>query len=340
MKKLNPSVFSALILAVIAVLAIGVHIAVGGTAMPLVDVFSTLFGFPPDGRTALMIYEFRLPRTVAAITAGVGFGVAGALTQNVARNPLASPDILGVTNGASAGAVAAMAAVAQLSWLPAGFGQWGTPVFAVAGGVLVTVIVFAVVWRSNLESNRLVLVGIGMSGLCAALTSWMLTLGEVVNAQQALTWMAGTINGLSWRDLAVAPIVIAICVLIALVLRPQREILAMDADTARGLGSDVARDRLVLLGLATIMAVAATVVAGPLAFVALASGHAARILSRSIVPPVIHSALLGMIFVLAADLLAARTFSVALPAGVATAVIGAPYLMFLVVQQARTKNIK
>ncbi|WP_313814794.1 iron ABC transporter permease [Glutamicibacter sp.] len=340
MRKLRPAFFSGVVLLAVALLAIGVHVAVGGTAIELGSVFQTLIGFPPDQRTALMIYEFRLPRTVAAITAGVGFGVAGALTQNVARNPLASPDILGVTNGAAAGAVAAMAAIAQLPGLPDGFSRWGMPVFAGAGGFLVTAIVFAVVWRSNLESNRLVLVGIGMSGLCAAITAWMLTLGEVVNAQQALTWMAGTVNGTSWQDLMLAPIAILICVLAAGLLKAQREVLALDADTARGLGSELGRDRLVLLVLATIMAVAATVVAGPLAFVALASGHAARILSRSIIPPVVHSALIGVIFVLLADLLAARLFSVALPAGVATAVIGAPYLMFLVVRQARARSTR
>lgn len=335
--KHRHSFITALTLAAVALVSLIVHISVGGTPIAPGDVFTTLLGQAPDQRTALTIWEFRLPRSAAAVCAGIGLGVAGALTQTVARNPLASPDILGITNGAAAGAVALMAFTSQVSGLPAGLSVYGLPIAATLGGLLAAGAVFALVWHTSLESSRLVLVGMGISGLCAALTSWMLTLGEVTNAQQALTWMAGTVNGASWEDLGGMPMVILGMALLGALMRNQREVLALDSDTARGLGVHLSRDRLIVLGIATILAIAATVIAGPLAFVALASGHAARMLARTTIPPVLHSALVGAIFVLLADLIAARTFSVVLPAGVATAVIGAPYLIYLVLNRSRVR---
>ncbi|PRB72624.1 iron ABC transporter permease [Arthrobacter sp. MYb213] len=330
---------AALSLLLVLLAALCLHISIGGTPIALGDVVSSLVGMAPDERTALAIIEFRLPRSVAAILAGMGFGVAGALTQTVARNPLASPDILGVTNGAALGAVAVLALTSQVQGLPMFLHDYGLEIAAALGGILVSALVFSLVWRSSLESNRLILVGLGMSGLCAALTSWMLTLGEVHNAQQALTWMAGTVNGISWADLRVAPILIVLGIAAAAGLRNQREVLALDSDTARALGMNLGRERIIVLGLATALAIAATIIAGPLAFVALASGHASRLIARTTIPPVAHSALVGAIFVLLADLAAARLFEVVLPAGVATAVIGAPYLIFLVLRQSRVRSV-
>ena len=332
------AVATGLILLAVALAAFCLHLAIGGAPIALGDVVATLFGAAPDPRTELTIIEFRLPRSVAAVLAGAGFGVAGALTQNVARNPLASPDILGVTNGAALGAVAVLALSVHAGGRSELLVHYGLPITATLGGLLVSALVFALVWHSSLESNRLVLVGLGFSGLCAALTSWMLTLGEIYNAQQALTWLAGTINAISWADLAFAPVVIVLGLAAAALLRNQREVLALDSDTSRALGMNLGRDRVLMLGIASLLAIAATVIAGPLAFVALASGHAARLVARGTIPPVPHAALIGAIFVLLADLVAARAFPVILPAGVATAVIGAPYLIFLVIRQSKVRQ--
>ena len=329
---------TALGLLAVALGALCLHLAIGGTPIPIRDVIASLLGAAPDPRTELAVLEFRLPRTAAAVLAGVAFGVAGALTQTVARNPLASPDILGVTNGAALGAVSVLALASQVAGLPEFFLRHGLVLAATAGGLLVSALVFALVWHSSLESNRLVLVGLGFSGLCAAATSWMLTLGEVYNAQQALTWLAGTVNAISWSDLLLAPVAIVLCVALAGMLHQQRQVLALDSDTARALGMNLGRERVLMLGLATLLAIAGTVIAGPLAFVALASGHASRLIARSTIPTVLHSALIGAIFVLLADLAAARSFPVVLPAGVATAVIGAPYLIFLVLRQSRMRT--
>ena len=245
-----------LLLLAVAFAAFCLHLAIGGTPIAIGDVLATLFGAAPDARTELAITEFRLPRSVAAVLAGAGFGVAGALTQNVARNPLASPDILGVTNGAALGAVCVLAISAHTAGRSELLVLYGLPIAATVGGLLVSALVFALVWRSSLESNRLVLVGLGFSGLCAALTSWMLTLGEIYNAQQALTWLAGTINAISWADLAIAPAVIVLGLVAAALLRNQREVLALDSDTSRALGMHLGRDRVLMLGIASLLAIA------------------------------------------------------------------------------------
>lgn len=139
-------------------------------------------------------------------------------------------------------------------------------------------------------------------------------------------------------SLPTAAAVIVLGLVAAALLRNQREVLALDSDTSRALGMHLGRDRVLMLGIASLLAIAATVIAGPLAFVALASGHAARLVARGTIPPVPHAALIGAIFVLLADLLAARAFPVILPAGVATAVIGAPYLIFLVIRQSKVRQ--
>src|SRR5690606_12774567 len=239
------------LLLAVAFAAFCVHLAIGGTPIPVGDVVATLFGAAPDARTELAILEFRLPRSVAAVLAGAGFGVAGALTQNVARNPLASPDVLGVTNGAALGAVSVLAIGVHTGGRSELLVHYGLPIAATLGGLLVSTLVFALVWRSSLESNRLVLVGLGFSGLCAALTSWMLTLGEIYNAQQALTWLAGTVNAISWADLAIAPAIVVPGLILAMLLRNQREVLALDSDTSRALGMHRVRDRVLLLALAS-----------------------------------------------------------------------------------------
>ncbi|WP_309080637.1 iron chelate uptake ABC transporter family permease subunit [Zhihengliuella sp.] len=324
-----------LLLGLACVLAAAWHIAVGGSEIPLRDVLATLAGQAPDGRTELAVTEFRAPRTLAAVVAGAGLGVAGALTQTVARNPLASPDVLGITQGASFGAVAVLVLAGTAGGLSGIAATLGLPIGAALAGVLTALAVFVLAWRSGLESNRLIIVGLGLSGLAAAMTTWMLTLGDVTNAAQALTWMTGTINGRDWAQvLPIIPLVGA-GFLAALLSQRSLRVIALHQDTAVALGMRINVTRVWLLGVATLLAVAATVLAGPVAFVALASPQIAKLMTRSTLPPIVSSALVGALFILLADLAAARLFAVALPAGVATAVVGAPYLIYLVVRQQR-----
>ncbi|MCO1337533.1 ferric enterobactin transporter permease [Kocuria polaris] len=314
------------------------HIAVGGSLIPMFDVAASLLGMAPDARTELVVLEFRAPRTAAAVLAGVALGTAGALTQTVARNPLASPDVLGITNGAAFGAVGVSVLAGSAGGVSGAAAAFGMPAAAAVTGFAAAALVFLLAWKGGLESNRVIIVGLGVGGLAAALTTWMLTLGSVQDAGKALTWMSGTINGRDWNHVAPLWPIILVGVCAALASRRGLNMIALNPDTAVALGLRINTTRVWILSLATLLAVAATVLAGPVAFVALASPQIARMMTRGTIPPVPAAALVGALFLLLADLLAARSFEVALPAGVATAVIGAPYLMYLVIRQQRRRT--
>ncbi|WP_081746527.1 iron ABC transporter permease [Arthrobacter sp. H5] len=328
------AVTGVLVLAVAGFTAL--HVAFGGTAIAYLEVLRALLGDTTDSRTHLAVTEFRAPRAVAAVIVGTCLGAAGAITQTVARNPLASPDVLGVTSGASLGAVAVLVigggGYAGLSGAAATVGM---PAAAFTAGLISGTAVYLLAYRNGIDSFRLVLVGLGISGFAASITTWILTLGDVTSAAQALTWIMGSLNGKDWA--LVQPMaVIAVALLAAAVLCGKWLLLtSLGEDTAIGLGARVGVVRLVALSIAVLLASTATVVAGPLAFVALASPQIARLLAGSVVPPIVVSALTGAVFVLVADTVSANALNTPLPAGVATAIIGAPFLIYLVLKSQR-----
>ncbi|MEV3963950.1 iron ABC transporter permease [Nocardia sp. NPDC050193] len=321
---------------VLALAATAFHIAHGGSALPLDAVVRALLGDDSNARLHLAVTEFRAPRAVGAVVAGGCLAMAGAITQTVARNPLASPDILGVTAGASLGAVSVLVLAGGGAAGLSGFaGRIGLPSAAFGGGILAGILVFLLAFSATLDSYRLVLVGLGLNGLAVSLTTWLLTLGDVSNAAQALTWMSGSLNGKDWP--LVRPMgLLALALLAGALLLGRRLMpLTLNDDIAIGLGIRIGRLRLYALALATLLASTGVVVAGPLVFVALASPQIARLLTGSAVPPILVSGLVGVVFVSVADTLAAHALPVSLPVGVATAVLGGPYLLFLVLRNQR-----
>ena len=329
----------ATVLVVGTVAAMALHVAFGGTPMAYPDVLRALLGDDSNARTHLAVTEFRAPRMVAAVVVGACLAAAGAVTQTVARNPLASPDLLGVTAGASLGAVSVLVIAggghAGLSGLAATVGM---PAAAFTAGILSGIAVYLLSYRRGLDSYRLVLAGLGISGLAASLTTWILTLGDVTSAAQALTWMMGSLNGKDWET--VQPMVASAAVLLLAAAASGRWLLltSLGEDTAVGLGTRIGTVRLVVLGLAVLLASVATVTAGPVAFVALASPRIARTLTATVVPTVGVSALVGAIFVLLADTVSANALAAPLPVGVATAVVGAPFLIHLILKYQRRLN--
>ena len=321
------------------VAAMALHVAFGGTPMAYPDVLRALLGDDSNTRIHLAVTEFRAPRMVAAVVVGAALAAAGAITQTVARNPLASPDLLGVTAGASLGAVSVLVIAGGGHAGLSGFAATvGMPAAAFAAGILSGVAVYLLSYRRGLDSYRLVLAGLGISGLAASLTTWILTLGDVTSAAQALTWMMGSLNGKDWET--VQPMAISAAALLLAAMASGRWLLltSLGEDTAVGLGARIGAVRLIVLTLAVLLASVATVTAGPVAFVALASPRIARSLTGTVIPSVGVSALVGAIFVLLADTLSANVLSAPLPVGVATAVVGAPFLIHLILRYQRRLN--
>ncbi|MEU1202891.1 iron chelate uptake ABC transporter family permease subunit [Streptomyces sp. NPDC005813] len=317
------TVVVAVALAVLLACAAVAYLCVGESFVPPTEVVRVLLGRPSADE--LVVGTLRLPRLVVGLLAGAAFGVAGALVQTVARNPLASPDVIGVTHGAGAATVAALSfdAVAQDT----------LPYVSVAGGLAAALLVYLFAWRGGLRSSRFVLIGIGVSVALGSLTQLLLTKGDYLVAQQAKVWLTGSLNGRGYEEAGPLALVLLIGVPAALWAARAQRSASFDDDTATALGVPLDRVRLGLTVLGVVLASVATGAAGPVDFVALLAPQIARRLTRTAQTPLLSSALTGALVVVVADVLARRLFSpIELPVGVLTAAVGAPYLMWLIVR--------
>lgn len=318
---------AAAVTTVLALLAAAVgclSVSVGDYVVPLPDVLRALVGVGEPG-AVLVVRELRLPRVLTGLLVGAAFGLAGALTQSVTRNPLASPDVVGLTTGASAAAVLAI-----LVGLPVPL-----PVAAVLGGFAVAAVLVLLSWRGGLYGPRLVLTGIGLAAGGSALTDYLLVRAEVEQAQRAVLWLTGSLNGRGWEH--VSPVALALGLLVPAALALSRTLgtLGLGDDVARAFGVRVDRARLAAVAIAVGLAGVATASAGPVLFVALVAPQVALRLARTPSPPLAASAASGALLVVAADLVgrtgltSAGLVSSELPVGAVTALVGAPVLLLL-----------
>ncbi|WP_019419322.1 FecCD family ABC transporter permease [Paenibacillus sp. OSY-SE] len=305
-------------------------LSVGGVGVPLKEVLASLAGRNAEASN-LIIMQFRLPRIAAAILIGAALAVAGALLQGVIRNPLASPDLLGVTGGASVAVVAFMTFVTGYSihWVP----------FIAIGGALVTATInYVLAWKKGVSPFRLVLIGIGISTAMGALTTFLLISGPAYLAAQVLNWMTGSIYGTNWAYIEVLWPWVAVFIPLSLLLAKELNVQSLGEDVARGLGSKLQLSRMILLFYSVALAGAAVGVAGTISFIGLMAPHIARRLvgnTYKLIIPV--SAFIGAIILLLADLAGRVLFQpLDIPAGVFTAGIGAPFFMYLLFKRKRT----
>ena len=319
-------------LGVLAAAVACLSVSVGEYVVPLPDVVRALAGDGDPGQV-LVVQRLRLPRVLVGLLVGAALGAAGALTSSVVRNPLATPDVLGVTAGASAGAVG----VLLLGWpLP-------LPLAALAGGLAAAALVAGLSWRNSTGAS-LVLVGIALSACATALTSFLLVRAEVTDAQRAVLWLTGSLNGRGWEH--VRPLLLAAGVLLplAVVLARSLSTLRLGDDLARTLGTSVTAARLGLLAVAVALAAAATAAAGPVAFVALVAPQIALRLAATPGPTVATSAAAGALLVVAADLAGRAGLqslgltTTELPVGAVTALLGAPVLLVLLRRTTRGRT--
>lgn len=312
---------------VLLALALGVFcwsLTVGDFPIALPDVISSLVGAGnPD--TDFVVRTLRLPRGLTALLVGAAFGLSGAIFQRLTRNPLASPDIIGVNAGAAA---AGVFAIVVWSASPS-----QVTLAALAGAFLTAAAIYLLAYKRGVTGYRLVLVGIGVTAMLGSVTSYLLTQAEIFEAQRATVWLTGSLSGRSWDH--VQPVAWALVLLgpLALGLARHLRLLELGDDAARGLGSRVeaARGALLLAGVA--LAGIATASAGPVGFVALVSPQIARRLVGPKSVGLLPAAACGALLMVASDLVGRRTFApTELPVGVITAILGAPYLLFLLGQ--------
>lgn len=321
------AVVVSLLLAILGFAAFCYSLSVGDFPIPVSDVPGALFGYG-DSATVFIIGELRLPRALAAVLVGAAFGLSGAIFQSLGRNPLASPDILGITSGASAAAVFAII-VANESGVTLSLA-------ALAGALGTAFLIYVLAWKRGLSPYRLILVGIAIAAVMMAITSQLLTQALITDAQRATVWLTGSLNGRGWTQ--VEPLLWAMAFLVpaTLAMTHQLRTLQLGDDTATGLGQRVERSRVTLLLLAVALAAVATAAAGPVTFVAFVAAPIARRLVRAPLS-VVPAALVGALLVLLADLAGTQLFDPRdLPVGIITGIVGGPYLLWLLARANRT----
>jgi iron complex transport system permease protein len=325
------SITVSLTLLVVTFVGFCVSISIGDFSIPLPDVIPAIVGHG-DPSTDFIIRQLRLPRALTALLVGSAFGLSGAIFQSVARNPLASPDLIGITAGASTAAVF-MIVVIGASGLIVSVG-------ALVGALATAATIYTLAYkRGSASAYRLVLIGIGAAAVLTSATSFMLTRGQIFDVQRATVWLTGSLNGRSWDH--VRPVALAMLVLLPAVAgfaRPLRA-LQLGDDTAKGLGVTVERSRLALILVAVALVAIATAAAGPVAFVAFVAAPVARRLVHAPLT-LIPAALVGALLLILSDLAARRVFApTELPVGIVTGVIGAPYLIWLLARANRIGRV-
>ncbi len=304
-----------------------VSVGSGPAGVPLARALPALVGIG-DRFDLLVVRELQGPRVVAAIVAGLALGLAGALFQSTLRNPLASPDLLGVSGGASLGAVTAVV----------GYGASGLVVTgaALVGGLGVALAIWLLAWRGGLHGVRFVLVGVGLAYVCSSLVAWRLAQADLRDAGTVLLWTVGSVADVRDGVLGALAAAVAVLAIAAALLAGAQRPLALGDDHARAMGLAPGRSRGLALLVGVALVAAAVAVAGPVAFVALLAPALARRLVDDGGPALLASAALGALIVLAADVAGQiGVGGVTAPVGVVTGLVGAPYLLLLLARADR-----
>ncbi|MGW6062059.1 FecCD family ABC transporter permease [Streptomyces sp. NPDC055189] len=314
------------VLSVLVVAAFAVTLMAGETFYRPGEVVRVIMGEQVPG-ASFTVGRLRLPRAVLAVAAGFCFGLAGVTFQTMLRNPLASPDIIGISSGASA---AAAIAIVTLS-----LGATQVSVLAILAGLAVALLVYTLAFRDGVVGTRLILIGIGISAMLDSITSYVLSQAAEWDLQEASRWLTGSLNGAAWEQ--TVPVLVALAVLGPVLLSRSRDLSAMQLgdDTAAALGVRVERVRITVIIAAVGLIAFATAASGPIAFVAFLSGPlAARLVGRggSLLVP---AGLVGALLVLVADYAGQYALGTRYPVGIVTGVLGAPYLIYLIVRTNR-----
>lgn len=320
-------VFTAIVLAAAVFIGFIVALLVGDFALAPRDVFGAVFG-SGEGSGRFLIVEVRIPRALVAIGVGAAFGISGAIFQSLVRNPLGTPEIIGFTQGSSAGAVAGITL----------FGATGIALtgWAVVGGIVTALAVWLFAFRRGALGYRLIIVGIGVGAMLNAVTWWLLTRANLATAQSAMAWLIGSLSARSWAHVWVLVGAFVLLVVPLMFAGRTLRILEMGDAAATGLGVRVSAASTALIALAVVLCALAVSLAGPVPFIALAAPQVARRIARSPGVTLLHSGLVGALLLLVSDVVAQHALSGrAIPVGVVTGVVGGAYLAWILTARTR-----
>lgn len=300
----------------------GFMLLYGKTNYSIDTVIRVLGGEQIQGAT-FTIGTLRLPRMLCGLLAGLAFGIAGNTFQTMLRNPLASPDIIGISSGTSVAAVFCIL-ILHISGNR-------VSIAAVFSGIIISSLIYFLSKSSSFSGSRLILIGIGVQAMVNAIISFLLVKAAEYDVAKALRWLSGSLNGMSMDNVPALFIVVAIFGIIILCLTKQLQILELGDEFATTLGIKINLIRIVLILSSVFLIAFATSVTGPISFVAFLSGPIAARLVGQGSPNVLSSGLVGAMLVLSADLIGQFLFSTRFPVGVVTGILGAPYMLFLLI---------
>ncbi|WP_288448991.1 iron ABC transporter permease [uncultured Pseudomonas sp.] len=328
-RRLAPATLGRLVVAaLVALAALLLCLCLGKVWLTPTQVFAALVE-RQGGGLGFIVTQLRLPRALLAALVGSALAVSGLLLQGQVRNPLASPDLLGITSGASAGAVFYLAVLAG------SLGPHGLPLAAMLGAGLAALLVYGLAWNHGASPLRLVLVGVGVSAMLAAATTFLLVFSPLTTTLSAYVWLTGSVYGASWPEVRALGLWWLVLLLPLAALARHAVLAQLDDDLARGLGVRLQRQRAALLALAVALAGVAIAWGGAIAFVGLIAPHIARrLLPAGFAAQALMAALAGALLVMLADLLGRTLFlPLDLPAGIFVAALGAPFFLYLLIRQ-------
>ncbi len=304
-----------------------VSLATGDFAVPIPQVLLAIAG-DASPRYELVVMDWRMPRVLLALMLGAALGAAGTIFQSLTRNPLGSPDILGLDVGAYTGALLVIIAGTTAAGPVAAA--------ALAGGLATALVVYLLAYKRGFQGFRLIIVGIAVSAMLASLDTYLILSADLYFAITAAAWGAGSLNGVGWGQvLPSAGVLLVLWIALVPLSRPLHAA-GLGDDAARALGVRLNASRLALVLVGVALTATATAVAGPIAFVALAAPQVARRLTGSAGVTLSGAAAMGAVLLAASDFVAQHAFApTQLPVGLVTVCLGGMYLVWLLVRQAR-----
>ncbi|WP_243190021.1 MULTISPECIES: FecCD family ABC transporter permease [Clostridium] len=310
-----------IVFAIIAVSGFFVSNSLGSMKIPIKEIFQVILNNTEDARRQV-IWNVRIPRTIVAALVGINLAVSGAILQGVMRNPLADPQIIGISSGAG------LAGIIILILFPQHI-QF-VPIVAFIGAMAASISIYIIAWKDGIKPNRIILSGVAVSAfLGAGITGLMVFYADRVHG--ALMFMAGGLSARSWPQVKMILPYTVLGLILAFLMREKLNILILGDDVARGLGLNVESTRLIATVIAALLAASAVSVVGLLGFVGLIVPHIVRLIVgtdyKYLIP---GSVFLGSAVLMYSDTIARTIFSpIEIPVGVIMAAIGAPFFLYL-----------
>lgn len=326
-KRKNRFLMVCLCLTVILVILAGIMLYLGNTKYPLPIIMKVLAGEEVKGAT-FAIQTLRLPRMLGGLLAGMAFGMAGCTFQTMLRNPLASPDIIGVTSGSSVAAVFCILVIKTSGTV--------VSIVAVISGLFISGLIYLLSRGGSFSGGRLILIGIGIQAMLNAVISYLLLRANQYDVPAALRWLNGSLNNIQKKSITGLFLAVLIFGGLLILLGKRLKILELGEQSATTLGLKTDQTRILLVLCAVFLIAVATSVTGPISFIAFLAGPIAGRLAGKGIATILPAGLTGAVLVLLADIIGQNAFDTNFPVGIITGILGAPYLLYLLIRMNRT----